>query len=484
MAEVLALVGLAYNFAKGANAVVEAATGKSIVGHCFTLSTCLAKHFTATSISGSGAGALAAGSGLAAVGTSRMQRRKSQFIGAASYHRASAPGDLVWSRVVLTGLESNPDMNGSPGVVISWKEFTGRYSVKLDDRGHREFSVRPENLTPTGEATAIEDVEPMIKTVHAVEIDTVAVAQPSAAMHAALAASLSACADSLAPLQGDHPAAEDPNVKRQLATLLQFLQELATQIGGLDVLTTKKRGNIMPTDKSQAALARMHNLQGGLIIALQLNTGLAVAAGSALSAVRNHKAADPPELPEVVQEMLRNPSKSYTLEQKIECITACIREGDDAAMEAHGEDIVVILGNTGAGKSTFVNWLHGCKMQQVKKNKVPGLKGTGKVVIVAPGTEPTEIMAIGHSKASMTFIPGIQRDSNFVYVDCPGFLDNRGSSVNVANATNIKLTVSRAKTVKVRRQSSTPRIHPLYCHPSHNRIVYVLRLLFCVTTAT
>lgn len=109
----------------------------------------------------------------------------------------------------------------------------------------------------------------------------------------------------------------------------------------------------------------------------------------------------------------------------------------------------MILGNTGAGKSTFINWLHGCTMQLKRKKDIPGMRGTGDVCIVAPDTEPAEMMAIGHSKASMTFIPGVQRDEKFIYVDCPGFLDNRGTAVNIANATNIKLTVSRAKSVRV-----------------------------------
>lgn len=385
-----------------------------------------------------------AGSGLA--GSRGLRRRKSEFIGAASYHRTNDPENLIGCRVVLRDLENSPELNGKAGVVESWKESTGRYSITLDDRGDASFHVKPEKIISTGATAA-----PTAEFADAYVIDNAAARQNSINMCAALASSLSACAESLLPLQNDHPAANDPNFMRQLTTLLSFLQEHTKQIGGLDVLAEEKAGNLIPVDESHAALNQLNSLQSGLMIALQLNMGMELAAGSALAAVREHKAANPPKLPEIVQEVLRDPSKSYSLEKKIECITACIREGNDAAMETIDEDILVILGNTGAGKSTFVNWLHGCKLQQVKKNKVPGYKGTGKVVVVAPaGTEPSEMMAIGHSKASMTFIPGIQRDSNFVYVDCPGFLDNRGSSVNVADATNIKLTVSRAKTVKVR----------------------------------
>ena len=35
------------------------------------------------------------------------------------------------------------------------------------------------------------------------------------------------------------------------------------------------------------------------------------------------------------------------------------------------------------------------------------------------------------------------------YCDCPGFLDNRGAEINIANAVNIKRALQEAKCVKV-----------------------------------
>lgn len=35
-------------------------------------------------------------------------------------------------------------------------------------------------------------------------------------------------------------------------------------------------------------------------------------------------------------------------------------------------------------------------------------------------------MEVGHGLQSMTFVPGLVEFNNFVFVDCPGFLDNRG----------------------------------------------------------
>ena len=64
-----------------------------------------------------------------------------------------------------------------------------------------------------------------------------------------------------------------------------------------------------------------------------------------------------------------------------------------------------------------------------------------------------EIMPKGHDKTSKTFIPQIATDPNnkscLAYCDCPGFLDNRGAEINIANAVNVKSILKSAKCVKV-----------------------------------
>jgi hypothetical protein len=62
-----------------------------------------------------------------------------------------------------------------------------------------------------------------------------------------------------------------------------------------------------------------------------------------------------------------------------------------------------------------------------------------------------EVMAIGHSMVSKTFLPQVVTDPNdlFTICDCPGFLDNRGAVINVANACNIRLCLTQADSVKV-----------------------------------
>ena len=68
---------------------------------------------------------------------------------------------------------------------------------------------------------------------------------------------------------------------------------------------------------------------------------------------------DPTELPSdgIVQELLSNPKLELTSEQSIECLTTCIGIGKSRADEADNLDCIVMLGNTGAGKSTFANYM-------------------------------------------------------------------------------------------------------------------------------
>ena len=51
-------------------------------------------------------------------------------------------------------------------------------------------------------------------------------------------------------------------------------------------------------------------------------------------------------------------------------LSQCVAMGREQAKSAENGAAVAIIGNTGAGKSTFVNYLHGCKMESVSKAAV------------------------------------------------------------------------------------------------------------------
>jgi hypothetical protein len=150
---------------------------------------------------------------------------------------------------------------------------------------------------------------------------------------------------------------------------------------------------------------------------------------------------------------LENPDRELTKLEQIELLSACMRIGRVQAKIASGKDVVVVIGNTGAGKSTLVNYLAGCKIV-LKKAKDVGQAGvlTGKVMVVKGTADKgprDEIMKIGHSKKSQTFVPEIATVDDHTFIDAPGFLDNRGAEINIANAVNIRAALAEARSVRV-----------------------------------
>lgn len=154
---------------------------------------------------------------------------------------------------------------------------------------------------------------------------------------------------------------------------------------------------------------------------------------------------------DVLRQKLENCDLKLQSAQSIALLNHCIGLGKIEAAKANKENVTVFIGNTGAGKSTFVNYLCGRKMMRVLPKSI-GLKGTEKVVVVksvAQGGPFDEIMKIGHENVSKTFMPELAKHEGHTFCDCPGFIDNRGYEVNIANAVNMRRTFGEAATIKV-----------------------------------
>ncbi|WP_425360854.1 hypothetical protein [Candidatus Tisiphia endosymbiont of Ceraclea dissimilis] len=91
-----------------------------------------------------------------------------------------------------------------------------------------------------------------------------------------------------------------------------------------------------------------------------------------------------------------------------------IQEGNDRLQE-HGKKGILLLGNTGAGKSTLAHLLSGIELQAIRDN------ATNKLVIDA--MYPLENIAIGHKMTSETKIPNKCLAKDLIIWDCPGFND-------------------------------------------------------------
>ena len=157
---------------------------------------------------------------------------------------------------------------------------------------------------------------------------------------------------------------------------------------------------------------------------------------------------DNPE--EILEKKLNNPEAILTPSPSISLINYCTQLGEQNAAYVAEKTVSIFVGNTGAGKSTTLNALLGCQMKAVKPREL-GLPGTKRIVIVDPESPREEVMPTGHSIRSQTFMPQIASDPdnpNKAYCDCPGFSDNRGAEINIANAINTRRVLQQARGVK------------------------------------
>ena len=163
----------------------------------------------------------------------------------------------------------------------------------------------------------------------------------------------------------------------------------------------------------------------------------------------------PEEACPLIARTLESPQHPLTLDESIELLTTCIAYGRERAKKLQGKQAIIVIGNTGAGKSTLVNYLSGCTLRLQSPEELPeDLDLLDDIVSVLPksdGGTHDEIMPIGHTKTSKTFMPQIESDpeGQNTYCDCPGFLDNRGAEINIANAVNIKAALIHAANVRI-----------------------------------
>ena len=123
-------------------------------------------------------------------------------------------------------------------------------------------------------------------------------------------------------------------------------------------------------------------------------------------------------------------------------IFSYIKIGNNKALEAKNRDIVIVIGKTGSGKSTFLNYVNGCTLNIDKYSKK---------IIVDSNSPVKEIFPIGHENNSKTLTPELvyNKLDDILYVDFPGFNDNRGFEINISNSITLKNLIVNSKSVKV-----------------------------------
>lgn len=84
---------------------------------------------------------------------------------------------------------------------------------------------------------------------------------------------------------------------------------------------------------------------------------------------------------------------------------------------------VLMIGDTGVGKSTIMTYLSGAQMQVRYEGLKPTLDTLG----------PSNIK-IGHQKTSETSVPTRVEIDDLAFYDCPGFKDNQGEEREISNS--------------------------------------------------
>nr|MDQ2994845.1 GTPase domain-containing protein [Pseudomonadota bacterium] len=123
---------------------------------------------------------------------------------------------------------------------------------------------------------------------------------------------------------------------------------------------------------------------------------------------------------------------------KLVSLLGVVSKMEEETFATKDQEVVLVIGSTGAGKSTFINYVSGRKMILDTSQMDDAVKCKDAL---AP---------IGHGMKSCTDRPQLYKEpqSGLILSDCPGFFDNRGINVEIANAVGIQSMAKNSKRVK------------------------------------
>jgi len=160
-------------------------------------------------------------------------------------------------------------------------------------------------------------------------------------------------------------------------------------------------------------------------------------AGTSPKKELGHPEGDHLEKMERLRKDIGGITDSTCAKYRLKVLKRCIDLAKDKAKNAEAKKMVVVLGDTGAGKSTLINLLCG-------KNIIKNKEGHFEV-------EGSEAVAkIGHGATSETLFPDfISGVDDQLYCDCPGFFDTRGIEPNLGNAISLCEAFKGASQIQV-----------------------------------
>ena len=145
----------------------------------------------------------------------------------------------------------------------------------------------------------------------------------------------------------------------------------------------------------------------------------------------------------VVYRLFESSEVNLGIEESIDCIRSIITVGRSRMLQADDKNILMVVGSTGSGKSTTINWLFGCSMV---------LNEDGCIGVRAEKDKGRKDMVtqIGlDSTRSQTLVPvTLYLDDKLTICDAPGFMESRGPEVSIGNAVNTLSIISSSASVK------------------------------------
>jgi hypothetical protein len=128
-----------------------------------------------------------------------------------------------------------------------------------------------------------------------------------------------------------------------------------------------------------------------------------------------------------------------------------LKEQGISSTSSKDDDVVLLMGNTGSGKSLTINYLSGKKVHFLKTpigNEVGEEMEYDEMLEVE---DPLPGCEVGHSGDSKTRYPQKYRDSatQLLYFDTPGFEDTVGCHIDVVNAIAISTILSSCKSFRL-----------------------------------
>jgi energy-coupling factor transporter ATP-binding protein EcfA2 len=117
----------------------------------------------------------------------------------------------------------------------------------------------------------------------------------------------------------------------------------------------------------------------------------------------------------------------------------------DAGVQGRiGDNVVLVIGNTGAGKTTVMNILAGKNIVIQKVGGSVSIDVEGKDYAGEMTATGFRKMEIGHGGQSGTRFPNYITAEGRQFWDCPGFGDNRGPEVEISNMYYVNYIIKHA----------------------------------------